>query len=441
MGGARPDVESEWRCWQERMLRAFLWLAVFIATAAGSVTVVVMRSPSLAVVVACTLVLELFAALRRSLPYRVRVVILLGGIYAASTAMAVIGVYGPNALWFMGVHVLQTTLLLGRRWGLAMTALLAAMFALVMIAHLGHALPFEAKGLPDGSALARAVVNFVILAVVAVLSVSYLLDRARQSLEDKVRVLEALERAHAEKVHVGEELFRRDEALRKARELEILGRLAASIAHDFNNLLGIMSANVTLAQRNPALADQALRDIEDAVQQAASTTRQLRAFGPHVSRPPVPLAIAEVITQSARLLERILPADIELHVTTDGAPVVRADEGQIQRIFTNLVLNARDAMPDGGRIDVRVRAAMPEEVEATGLSGAFAAMEVEDRGVGMSPETVERMFEPFFTTKGEKGTGLGLASAKSLVEASGGRIIVASEVGRGTTLTVYWPGD
>jgi CheY-like chemotaxis protein len=105
----------------------------------------------------------------------------------------------------------------------------------------------------------------------------------------------------------------------------------------------------------------------------------------------------------------------------------------------NLALNARDAMPEGGRLELRVRRAKDEETAALGMEGQFAVVEVQDDGIGMSPATQARLFEPYFTTKQQEGTGLGLASVKAVVEASGGRIVVASQVGRGTTFRIFWP--
>jgi len=145
------------------------------------------------------------------------------------------------------------------------------------------------------------------------------------------------------------------------------------------------------------------------------------------------------VTRAAALLERVLPSNIGLAVTVEDASTVLADDGQLQGIVTNLVLNARDAMPRGGKLELRVRKALPTDCEAGGVRAPCALVEVIDDGIGMSEATMARLFEPYFTTKGAAGTGLGLASAKSAVEASGGKIVVTSELGRGTQVRILWP--
>jgi CheY-like chemotaxis protein len=154
---------------------------------------------------------------------------------------------------------------------------------------------------------------------------------------------------------------------------------------------------------------------------------------------PRALALTETVERTATTLERVLPSNIEVKVSLGGEPAIFAEEGHLQGIVTNLALNARDAMPQGGNLDLSVREATAAEVEAAGLSARFALLEIADDGVGMSKETRARVFEPYFTTKGAAGTGLGLASVRAQVEAGGGRILVTSALGRGTRFSVFWP--
>jgi two-component system, cell cycle sensor histidine kinase and response regulator CckA len=226
----------------------------------------------------------------------------------------------------------------------------------------------------------------------------------------------------------------REAAYRKAAELEILGRLSGSMAHDFNNALLVIFAAVDQFSRAdvPPELEPAVDAIRSAATQAASATRQLRAFGPHTSHSVANVNLAPAVRRLAALLERVVPSNIEIELDVDDDVGILADEAQIQRMLTNLVLNARDAMRDGGRVILRVKRAATE-------SGAFALLEVEDNGGGMSEDVVQRLFEPFFTTKGGAGTGLGLASVRQLVEGAGGQVNVRSRLGVGTTLSVHWP--
>jgi signal transduction histidine kinase len=237
----------------------------------------------------------------------------------------------------------------------------------------------------------------------------------------------------AERSRVQAELASREAAYLKARELEVLGRISGTVAHDFNNALAVILAAVDELERAQLAGRLGLtvRDLRTAAEQAQATTRQLRVFGPGAPRPPTVVALAPVVERAGAALKRILPATVELTLEVRAEPHVSADEGQLMRILTNLALNARDAMRQGGRLTLRLR---PSEGDA-----GLVALEVADTGTGMSEEVKARIFDPYFTTKGEQGTGLGLASVRQLVLAAGGRVAVDSALGRGTTVTVLWP--
>jgi two-component system cell cycle sensor histidine kinase/response regulator CckA len=213
------------------------------------------------------------------------------------------------------------------------------------------------------------------------------------------------------------------------------------VAHDFNNALLIIQANADLARLRPSYAETALQAISEAIHQAAATTRQLRAFSPQAQQPPRVVSLGDTLEREVQLLKWILPANIALRYEEPSAEVtVLGDEGQIQSLLTNFALNARDAMPEGGTLEMRLRSATPDERDDSAQDGDdFAVIAIEDTGVGMSPETTARIFEPFFTTKGAAGTGLGLASVRAIVERAGGRIEVESAIGRGTRFRIFWP--
>jgi two-component system cell cycle sensor histidine kinase/response regulator CckA len=238
---------------------------------------------------------------------------------------------------------------------------------------------------------------------------------------------------------VQEELEASEVQLRHAQKMEAVGRLAGGIAHDFNNLLLAIRGYGELALKGMASGeDTASADVEEmlgAAHKAAELTKQLLALSRKQVMNPEVLDLGAVVEELAKLLRRLIGEDIELLTSAPDAPLfVRADRVQIEQVIANLAVNARDAMPDGGRLSIEVtRSDAPQELRPS------AVLVVRDRGAGMDAETLSRIFEPFFTTKGEEGTGLGLATVHGIVTQSGGRIGVESEPGRGTTFTIVLP--
>jgi PAS domain S-box-containing protein len=233
----------------------------------------------------------------------------------------------------------------------------------------------------------------------------------------------------------------------QARRMEAVGRLAGGIAHDFNNLLTIIKGYTELARRraeSPELKTDIDR-IEDASERAAALVRQLLAFSRKQVLQPKNLDLNGVVRSLEELLRRLLGEDIRLQTTLgSGLGTIKADPSQIEQVVMNLVVNARDAMPEGGRLIVETaNTELDQKYASEHVSvkpGPYVMLAVSDTGVGMSPETVALIFEPFFTTKGGmKGTGLGLATTYGIVKQSGGYIWVYSEPGQGTTFKVYLP--
>jgi PAS domain S-box-containing protein len=242
---------------------------------------------------------------------------------------------------------------------------------------------------------------------------------------------------------------RLEEQLRQSQKMEAIGQLAGGVAHDFNNILTIIQGNASLLllednsrENSAAFATQ----IAEAAERASRLTRQLLLFSRKQAMQPADLDLNEIVVNLLRMLKRIVGEDVELRSECSaGLPSVHADAGMMEQVLLNLVVNARDAMPSGGRLvlataevslDATEAAAHPE-VKGAGL---FVRLSVTDTGTGIPPEVVPRIFEPFFTTKeAGKGTGIGLATAYGIVQQHGGWIDVDSQVGRGTGFHIHLP--
>jgi hypothetical protein len=239
-----------------------------------------------------------------------------------------------------------------------------------------------------------------------------------------------------------------EEQLRQAQKLESIGQLAGGVAHDFNNLLTIITGYSEMALAE--IGDQHfLRDplveIAEAAARATTLTRQLLTFSRRQIAQPRRIAINELIRDFEKMLARLLGEEIELELVLDSeVGVFLADPGQIEQVIMNLAVNARDAMPHGGKLVIETsRVASPGDFFQTHLPaapGTWVVLAVRDTGTGMSPEVKAHIFEPFFTTKGPgKGTGLGLSTVWGIVQQSGGFIGVNGEPGQGTTFKLLFP--
>ena len=238
-----------------------------------------------------------------------------------------------------------------------------------------------------------------------------------------------------------------EQQLRQAQKMEAIGRLAGGIAHDFNNLLMVISGYseflMERAGTNELLLGPA-REIGAAAERATSLTRQLLAFSRKQMLAPRVLDLNALVTENLKMLNRLIGEDIEL-IMIPGADfaAIKADSGQIEQVILNLAVNARDAMPRGGRMTIETANITLDQGYARYhppvKPGEYVMLALSDTGHGMDPETQTHIFEPFFTTKGTRGTGLGLSTVYGIVKQSGGYIYVFSEAESGTTFKIYLP--
>jgi nitrogen-specific signal transduction histidine kinase/CheY-like chemotaxis protein len=237
------------------------------------------------------------------------------------------------------------------------------------------------------------------------------------------------------------------ERQRDAQRLEAIGQLAGGIAHDFNNLLTAILGHAAFLKQDPGLGETGREDIEQieaAASRAAELTRQLLAFGRRQVLEPRPVLLNEVVSDTMRMLGRVVGEHIEVKVLhAPDLALTMVDPGQVTQILINLVVNARDAMPDGGLLTIETRNMEVDSVtfgqHLDAPPGSYVMLGVTDNGVGIAPEHQPRIFEPFFTTKSAgSGTGLGLSTVYGIVAQSGGSISVYSEPGHGSTFCVYF---
>jgi PAS domain S-box-containing protein len=276
--------------------------------------------------------------------------------------------------------------------------------------------------------------------------------RSRRALalgDDEVRFLESL----ANLLATGLQRAHSEEALNHAQRLESVGQLTGGIAHDFNNLLTVIQGNLQVLEDLPSLAtdahgQQLVGAAMRAARRGAELTGKLLAFSRRQVLQPTTVDLSQMLESLADMLRRTLDQRIAIAVEVSAdCPAVRADPGQLESALLNIAINARDAMPDGGRLafravraDRRLPAHVRADLDESASAPAFVAISVADTGSGMSEEVRERAFEPFFTTKESgRGTGLGLSTVYGFVKQSRGGIAIDSEPGQGTTLTLYLP--
>jgi len=329
------------------------------------------------------------------------------------------------------------------RFGPRGAASAAILTSAVAVWHTVHgAGPFVQSSVNESLLLLQAFVGIVAVTILTMAAAV----AERRDAEARLRTAhDGLEARVEERTR---ELVQVNEQLRQAQKMEAIGRLAGGVAHDFNNLLSVVAGRSQLLLLHLAPHDPNRRDVEliqKSAERAAKLTRQLLAFSRKQVLAPKVVDLSAVVTAVEPFLRRLLGEDIELAVSShEGLGRVRADPGQIEQVVLNLAINARDAMPRGGRLTIETTNVELDETYARHRAevrpGPHVMLAVTDTGVGMDAATLARLFEPFFTTKEPgTGTGLGLATVYGIVKQSGGHVAVSSEAGHGATFKVYLP--
>jgi two-component system, cell cycle sensor histidine kinase and response regulator CckA len=280
--------------------------------------------------------------------------------------------------------------------------------------------------------------------------VGFVVDMTRQRRAEQAEALRAEEAKleHAGRARAEEALRRSEEQLRHAQKMEAVGRLAGGVAHDFNNVLSIILSYAEVLLETFRPSDPVHDDIDEirkAALRAAGLTRQLLLFSRQQVTTPKVVDLNDVLSAMSKMLQRILAEDVAFaYLPAASLGRVRVDPGHIEQVIMNLAVNARDAMPTGGKLTIETANVVLDdsfaEAHLPAQPGRFVMLAVSDTGIGMDRATQARIFEPFFTTKPKgQGTGLGLSTVFGIVQQSGGTVFVYSEPGRGTTFKIYLP--
>ncbi len=392
--------------------------------------------------------------------YRVRALVLVGALFLqAFVGLRLAGFLGAPAM-AMAAGCLMAAVLFGARglWtSLAVSVLLISTVAYQVVT--GHLELGEHWYQPQlASSWTRFTILFSYFLGLVGISVNYLVRQLNGSLQARTELVARLHQEARQRAVAEQERQDYEARLKHAQKLESLGRLAAGVAHDYNNTLTVVLNSAELLQSGVAEDPKAVRDlaadVQSAAEGAASRTSQLLAFGRRSMLTPAGVDLPELLTQTERMLAPLMPSDVHIVLHFDaGLSKVHIDRAQLQDTLVNLCLNARDAMPGGGKLQIEAsssRRGLPaaslreESLRPPGqaLEGVSARvyLTISDEGVGMDAATCRRVFDPYFTTRRDAGgSGLGLAMVHGFLEQSGGEIQLHSVPGEGTVFQISLP--
>jgi|GEM_PF-3897045 len=454
-GDDRGDALQSLR---ERVLRGALNVLAFAVPSISLIIIIAsLRSgtfdPTTMVLSAYTLAFPLLRLLHRRLGFRASAIALLVLLAFTGFVVEARGGVGTGNILVNALVLLLGALFFGKRGaagGLLVVVLLFVLAGFLVVT--GRVPPVTAE-MWDSAKVSfwfRESVALVLMGVAITIAQVYIVER----LATEARRLEglvaheqrqrlALERAEREHKHEREQRVRAQRALEESRRIEALARMAGGIAHDFNNSLTVIMGAAGDIYGASSLADagEHAREIVQAARHTAELTRQLLTLGRRQVAQPQPVRLAALFERLRTSFRRVLPDDIVLDMELPAADLVaHTDPTDLERALFNLVLNARDAMPNGGRLGIRCDGKDVSDGDMGLSPGRYAEISVVDTGEGMSPETIEHVFEPFFTTKAVgTGAGLGLATVYAFAKESGGILRVESTPGAGATFTLLLP--
>lgn len=423
--------------WRLRILKRIYWFCLVLGfpLVAHQVVRPIPETPA-AVAIYCVV---LAGAFIKPLGYRIRVGILLSGfVLTALISLEGYGMGGAVRIYLVA-FVGMTGLLLGFRagfWALILSIVIILVNGYLIVSGYNEIPERFREQSDEWASWTSFTLSFVLIAGLLLYSSHYLFKSLGQLTADLRQNLEKVEEERQEKEALQRQLF-------ASQKLEAVGQLAGGIAHDFNNLLSAVNGYTELMQQSDGKPEEFtdyLAELESTVDRGAALTKQLLAFG---RKQPLTLkdfdangAIADVGT----MLSPLLPPGIDLNSYLEAyLPAVYGDRGQFEQVLTNLIINARDAIGKNGTICVQTAIHTGKGIEDVPDAGDYVMIRVEDTGDGIPEDLRERIFEPFFSTKDDKGTGLGLAVVYGIVKQHDGHVMVESEMGEGTTFTLFWP--
>jgi signal transduction histidine kinase/CheY-like chemotaxis protein len=449
----KAGAQSAAKSWREQLLDRLLIAITPLLTVAVVMAAVGFGGAGafwLASLVGPLLVLVWVMTFFPRAPYVVRAASLIAlFVVATYVAYALTGFHG-NPVMVAGSGVIVTGLLFGRKpmlWVLVAVLLAPVLAGAGM---LGGWLPQPAADAISSARLApwarTTLVGGCLFSTLG-FAITFVVERIERAVEEQRAALDELRAEQARREQAEGQQREAERAMLQAQKMEVVGQLAAGVAHDFNNVLVVIQGWSELAFLPDASAsdrEEAKEALHVATRQGAALARQLLALGRKNVHARRRLELEAVVQSNVKALRGALPGDIEASVETGQNVVLHADEADLQQLLFNLVINARDAMPSGGRICIRsglVESAFELEVIGGKLAkGRWGFVSVEDNGPGIAEDVRDRIFEPFFTTKAlGVGTGLGLATVMSIATDCGGGVALESELGRGTKFTVYLP--
>lgn len=438
--------------WREALLQRLLLICSYLGIVAVGAAVVLSPGRLRLTTAPVLLLVALLgaAALRPRWPYRVRAGVLLVALLLMSLASySAVGFHGTGGL--VGAAALVTTgLLFGRRQVVIVVGVLLAFVLVAAAGMMTQVLPLpppSSVSLTEPAAWARISMSAFLIWMMVGFAITYAVEHIESAALAEREALKSLREEQARREDAERQRKEAERLAQQAQKLEVVGQLAAGVAHDFNNVLAVVQCWAELGAKpaaSPSQRAEARANILAASKQGAALARQLLTIGRHSARSVRHLRLAQAVDSALQVLRRVLPEDIEVEVEHAGSSIVRADEMDVQQVVLNFVVNARDAMPGGGRLRVTTgaRHVSADETLIRGKlqAGRWAFLAVEDSGPGIDPAIREHIFEPFFTTKPHgSGTGLGLATILHIARESGGAVGLDSEPGQGARFTFYWP--